>query len=176
MENANIAFYSPTSMRFGEKRRIHLLLSLRGSIDDLLQILPSDDDSEGAMIRVTGQMQAVLKGDGFKIDALTPSTQAITRLETTDWQWQISAIAGGVQSLHLTLNAILSIGGDSAERTMRVFERQIDIQITLIERVTLFVERNWQWLWAAILVPVAPWVWRRRNGPKRQAIGFSGRP
>jgi hypothetical protein len=142
---------------------IHLVLSVVRPIEDLKQMIEAEGERIGARIQVSNRMEARLSGTNFQITAITPETQAVTRNDVTDWKWEIKPISAGRQYLHLTLSALLKLEGISTPRTIRTFDRTIEVEVSWDQRVTTFLKNNWQWLWAAILVPVAGWLWKRKK-------------
>src|SRR5205823_14748857 len=111
--------------------------------------------AESAQVHVSKRMEAHLTGSGFAIEALTPDLQAITSQQITRWKWEVSPTKLGPQTLHLALSAHIELAGLDAPLVARTFEREIQVDITIPQRVSAFIQTNWQWLWAAIVVPIA---------------------
>jgi hypothetical protein len=111
-------------------------------------------------------MRATLAGQKFDITAISPSQQAISSKEPTEWQWEVTADDTGTYPLYLTLTAVIDINGVQSPRQIESFERTIDVRVvpvTLTRKVLDFAGRNWQWLWTAILIPVVGLLFRRRK-------------
>lgn len=161
---ANIAFNTPSTIPLGESEIIHLVLSTRETMETLQTMIESGGEKTGAQIKVGNAMEARLTGKGFKIQAITPETQAVSGVEKTEWKWEVEPAEGGKQRLHLTMAAILHIDGQKVPRVLRTFERSIEVQVTWSRQISDFVGNNWQWLWATILVPVAGWYVQRKYG------------
>jgi hypothetical protein len=164
MEQANIAFNAPPSMRLNETAVIHLVLGFEKEIDELKQMIQGEGEREGARIRVTYRMKASLTGSNFSINKITPEMQLLSRSEVTEWRWEVKPTSEGRQNLHLTLTAFIEAEGKSTPRAIRTFDRVISVEVTLRDRIGAFIEDNWQWLWAAILVPIAGWLWKKMKG------------
>jgi hypothetical protein len=111
-------------------------------------------------------MEARLSGPNFAITAITPEIQAVSRSEITEWKWEVKPSSDGRHYLHLTLSALLRVDGTPTPRAIRTFDKVIEVEVEWHQRVGSFFEKNWQWLWAAILVPVVGWLWKRKKGPK----------
>ncbi|VEN73495.1 conserved hypothetical protein [Candidatus Desulfarcum epimagneticum] len=163
MQIAQIAFNTPERMNIESVELIHLALDMKKSIKTLKDMVEGAGKRVGASIRVSSRMQARLSGRNFKITAITPETQAISGRESTDWKWEIQPEKEGRHSLHLTLAAMITVEGQSASRTIRTFDRVIEIQVTAGQKIQAFLKQNWQWLWAAVLVPLVTFLWRRRK-------------
>jgi hypothetical protein len=65
------------------------------------------------------------------------------------------------------LSAIIKFQGEEKIRTIRTFEREMLVKVSFRKRVVTFVGKNWQWLWTALVVPVAGWLWKRKSVKKR---------
>ena len=119
-------------------------------------------------------MEAQLTGTGFDIKAVTPALQGVTSEQTTRWQWEVTPTERGRQTLYLSLSAHIDVAGNDAPLVLRTFDREIQVNITAGQRVSGFVQGNWQWLWAAIVVPIAGAVWgllkRRKKPPTKPEI------
>jgi hypothetical protein len=163
LELGNIAFNAPRQMNIREEVDIQLLLDLEKPIDELKQWIEARGEKEGARIRVSDRMEARLTGLDFAITAIMPETTAVSRRESTEWRWKVRPLSAGPHSLHLTLSVILDVNGVPTPRVIRTFDRYIQVDVTWGQRLDLFFERNWQWLWATVLVPIVGWLLRNRK-------------
>jgi hypothetical protein len=166
MEFGNVAFNAPRSMNFQDTAVIQLVLGLATPTDELKQMIEAAGEKEGARIRVSDRMEARLTGPNFAITAITPEIQAVSRTDITEWKWEVKPIIDGHQRLHLTLSALLSVDGASTPRAIRTFDEIIEVEVAWHQRVGSFFAQNWQWLWAAVLIPVAGWLWKRKKASK----------
>jgi hypothetical protein len=171
LEFGNIAFNAPRAINFDDTAIIQLLLGLGTPTDELKQMIEAAGKKEGASIRVSDRMEARLSGPNFAITAVTPEVQAVTRTAVTEWKWEVKPISEGRQHLHLTLSVLINIDGASTLRAIRTYDKEIEVEITWDQQVGSFLKNNWQWLWAAILVPVIGWLWRRKKESKPSANG-----
>ncbi|MFX0210181.1 MAG: hypothetical protein ACFFDT_29635, partial [Candidatus Hodarchaeota archaeon] len=175
----NIAFETPVSMKLKETSTIELLLSLSEPIDELKLQLKAKIDTYGekieilgSSIRVSNRMEARLTGSAFQITAITPELQAVGAKEVIQWKWEVKAIQAGLQTLHLTLTAILRIDDNDTPRAIRTFDKKIEVKVTVKQWLKKFVSDNWKWLWTVILVPIAyrlSKLWKRRREQKRKS-------
>lgn len=182
LEWSNIAFNTPTSMELNETRKIKLILSMSSPLYDLVQQLEEvveklkgENEIVGESIRVSERMEAKLLGLSFEITEVTPALQAVSRIEPTEWIWEIKAKSSGLQTLYLTLSAILSFNGNDAPLKITTFEREIKIKVSFGKKIGTFISNNWQWFCTAIFIPIIVWVfkkWRKKqkkNGePKKK--------
>ena len=167
MEFGAIAFNAPSKISINDSPQIQLLLSLAETVDKLKQSIVEEGEKVGAIIRVSDRMEARLTGYMFQITAITHEIQAVSKNQETEWKWEIYPKKEGTHSLHLTLTALLEIDGHSTPRAIRTFDKEIEVTVTKTQKFTNFFKNNWQWLWAAILVPVAGWLWKRKKAANK---------
>lgn len=163
MEFGAIAFNAPTNINIDDSRQIQLSLSLAETVEQLKQSITEEGVKVGATIKVSVRMEARLSGYMFQITAITPEIQAVSKRQQTIWKWEIHPKKEGRHKLHLTLTALLEIDGHSTPCAIRTFDKIVEVNITATQKVKLFFRANWQWLWAAILLPVAGWLWKRKK-------------
>ena len=167
MASANIAFNVPQTINLYETALIKLKLSLQKSIDELREALTAEGKREGAIVKVSNRMEARLTGANFQITAITSEEQAVGSIGEVEWKWEIKPTTSGKHNLHLTLTALFSVDGESTRKTIRTFDKTIEIEVTPAQLVLKFLENNWQWLWAAILLPIVGWGWKLRKASKK---------
>jgi hypothetical protein len=169
MPFGSIAFNTPKSMNLYSKALIQLLLDIKTPIEELKRYVKAEGEKAGARIRISNRMEARLSGLNFAITAITQETQAVSGAEVTEWKWEINPKSAGSQFLHLTLSAILNVEGAYTPRTIRTFDKVIEVEVTWKQKVSSFVRKNWQWFWAAILVPIVGWMWKKRRSRTKRS-------
>lgn len=167
LPRANVAFNAPATLQLEEPAVVQLLLSGRRSIRVLKRRLTELGVKAGATIKASDSMEAHLSGSGFKIEAITPAVQLASGSGVTEWKWEVEPTKTGTRRLHLSLSALVDLKGKESAYTVRTFERTLEIDVPLRERLTGFVEANWQWLWTALLIPAGGWFLRQRRRPAR---------
>lgn len=167
LPRAQVAFNAPATLQLEEPAVVQLLLSGRRSIRTLQRQLTELGVRAGATIKASDSMEAHLSGSGFKIEAITPAVQLASGAGVTEWKWEVEPTKAGTRRLHLSLSALVDLKGKESAYTVRTFERTLEIDVPLRERLTGFVGTNWQWLWTALLIPACGWFLRRRRSPVR---------
>jgi hypothetical protein len=157
-------------MKFEEPKTIELLLSPTKSVQELQSSLKSHEQTESARIQISNLMEADLSGLGFKIEAKVPQEQAVSRGKTTLWKWEVTPTKDRDQNLYLTLSAIIIVSNQKVPLVIRTFDKTIEVEVSVGQRISTFVAGNWQWLWASILVPLSPflWKWYQKKRGKKQ--------
>ena len=172
MPAGNIAFNAPESMTLDDTAHIQLLLSLDKSVEQLRNDVAEAGRKEGATVKVSDIMDARLVGPDFDITAVTPEEQPVTSKGTTEWLWDVKPKTDGDRTLHLTLLAVLEVNGQRASRNIRSFSKDITVSVTPVQWMGRLVSSKWDWLWAAIIVPLAGFagnLWRLRIKRGRSA-------
>ena len=168
----NIAYNVPNAMEMDKTENIQLVLSLEQSIEELKSSIQMVGTKEGAVIKVSDRMEASLTGLAFDIVAVTPIEQAIASKGITSWEWQVVPKKEGRQWLYLSLTAHFVVDGKDTMRSVKTFEKIIEVKVTPLQKVSLFINGNWQWLWATFIAPLGFWQWRRNSNKKS---GFKDR-
>jgi hypothetical protein len=170
LERASIAFNVPTPIKHDTTVEVQLLLSVSKSAPQLIQEVEGYGLRESAEVRVSRRVRAELMGSGFDIKPTTPLDQAIPSSEDVEWKWDIKAVTRDPRAvLHLSISSLALVDGATTPAWHRTFDRWIEIEITAQQRLEHFVGQNWQWLWAAILVPIAGWGWRLLRASRARA-------
>jgi hypothetical protein len=169
----NIAYNTPASMRCEERTKIQLLLSPRAAIEELKQKISGLGEKVGEQIRVADVMEADLYGKAFETQALRPERQAIGGTDDTEWQWEIVAREPGNQELHLVISAVLNVNGREGSKVLKVYDRTIDVHVTISHLTRTLIANNWQWL-LGVVGTIGALVLTRAVGwwPSREARRF----
>lgn len=164
-----IVFNVPDTLELDQTVVIHLALSPTVPLQDIERHVTEEGALKNRRIRISKIMTADLKGTGFEIIPITESMQAINMEDITDWRWEVTAMKPGTRHLHLTVNTVVEIDGQERTRTIHSHSELITIHVSMQQRISGFVAGNWKWLWSAILVPLAGWVWENRKRRKINA-------
>jgi len=160
---ANIAFHVPETMTLRKASEVRLVLSAQHSIKQLKKKVTELGNVDGARIKYSNRMEARLTGTGFEIEAVTPEIQAVGGPNITEWRWEVKPTETGDQRLHLTLTAMIVVKGTDTPYPVRTFDQTLEVNVAWTTRISGFFKDNWQWLWAAILVPLVTWWFSRRK-------------
>ncbi len=165
-----IAFNAPVNINIDDSPQIELFLSLTEAVENLKQSITEEGDKVGATIKVSDRMSARLSGNGFKIITITPEIQAVSKYQQTKWKWEIHPKKEGRHKLHLTLAVLLEINGYNTPRAIKTFDKIIEVNVTVPQRIGFFFKNSWQWVWGVILIPVVRWFWKLKKGRTKNGI------
>jgi len=164
---ANIAFNTPNSMSLNEAKKIELLFSTYLSEEELKKAV-AKHNVEGTIqsesdIKFSDEMEATLTGDNFQITNVLPARQLISKKNMTEWTWDVRPLKEGKLRLHLTLSALVKIGGNPQLYPIRTYEREYIVSVGFTDSLTKFAKDHWQWLWTTVFLPVGAWLWKRKR-------------
>jgi len=165
LDLGNIAFNTPKTMKVGDQETVTLLLSPEETAKDLAKALGTDGGAveTAERVRVAPEMEANLRGQGFKIEAVTPARQAVSTLQRTKWSWTIVPTKKGKQKLDLTLSARINVEGKDTPFVVQTFARTIVVKVGPLDTIKKLWKDHGEWLWTGILLPVGAWLWNRRK-------------
>jgi hypothetical protein len=155
MDWGNIAFNTPRTIPLRKPRKIHLVIHPSLSAEDLTERIKKAGPVETDRIKISNIMQAKLIGSSFTITPITPETQPVSKTHATEWKWEVAPQKPGIQSLYLTINAMVTVGQNERPRPIKTFDREIQVQVTGMQQATLFLIKNWVWVVAGLLVTAA---------------------
>ncbi len=141
--------------------------------------LPGQTVSSG--LSVYPRMRVALttnSGAAFTItpDPNTPTTQTVPDNGFAEWRWQVAPLlAGPAKSLVVTAWADLS-DQHLDPILIQEYEAEVNVQVapappppSVGSQVQSFIGKNWQWLWAAIVIPALGWATHRFSRKKKEA-------
>lgn len=128
LDMGRLAFNAPDRMMHEQSTVVQLVLSGTKSSEELTELVREAGFVETAEVRMADVMEAHLRGAAFRITELTPSEQAVSARDPTEWKWELQPQQAGPQRLHLTLTALLQVEGRPVRRAM-TFERVIEVTV-----------------------------------------------
>jgi hypothetical protein len=166
--SGNVAFNTPERMGFRESRTITLIASPEMNQESLgarlRERIGGGDPISVEALQIAPLMEARLEGaSAFEVIPLTPGRQPVGRAAPTEWRWNVRANEAGTQTLHLTIDAIVTVDGERFPRSLNVLDRRIEVEITAVQQFGMFVESNWQWVAGTIVIPLGVWWWTNRK-------------
>jgi len=116
-----------------------------------------------ATAQISRTVTATLTGPaGVTIAALSQATQTVTDLANPTWLWDVTAQAPDPATLVLSIKSHVVIDGSGQDVPIEVYNAQIPVQLSPIDRVTLWINQIdpvWKWLVGAIGVIGGALAW-----------------
>lgn len=189
--SSNIIFNKPEQMNQEETEIIELILNPTLSESDLMTefvansnlvtstanpniLLNPEGQSitiETSRIDITPRMKAVLLSqdpDAFTIGVIHDNPeQVISSINTTRWQWSITAKKEGIHTLVLVIYRLVRYKDNDYWHEVETYKAPIKVQVTTSQWLKAL---DWKWIASALIIPfiVALWQWirNRKNNPK----------
>ena len=156
LKSATLTFEAPTTANVDDI--VHAILRIDPSV---IAASTTARSSTRAVIQVSKILSVTLLAPDFKVLALAPDRQALSETEITEWKWDLSGAPPGKHDIHLSINAIVMVDNDRAERSIKTFESTITVEITPQQWLLAVLKEHMQWIWSTLLLPAGMWLWKR---------------
>ena len=124
-----ILFNVPQEMKVGTKERVEVRIA-KNFTENLSTGLRGHGIPQIEEIKVNTLMGVRLNGDNFDIKALSHEEQIVAGDGFTQWDWNVTPLKSGIQSLLLTVTLRIKIPNYGEERKdYPVFERRIKVKV-----------------------------------------------
>lgn|GEM_PF-4484831 len=169
LHSSAYAFNPPTSI--GAKKSVTVYFQVDPKATEaqaaaVLQKIAPAGKMETGQLQVAPKMRATLSGEDFDVEASSDVEQAVSTIESTTWQWEVTPKHPGTK---LPLNLNVEIVLPEGNRGTATLSKQINVNVTLLWLVTLI---DWKWLLAGLGGVVAKlfhaW-WKKRQAGKGTA-------
>lgn len=176
LRDAEILFNVPEKMDTGDTAIIQLVLKTDPFQQDYSRYIKHKGKITKEEIKISPSMKAILSGENFSIKNISEEIQAVTKNDTTGWQWSIKPLESGPQSLHLTITAYVYIKNEKIPRGIKTFDREIIVKINPIAFTKDFIEKNLWGIITIILLPIVIVIYNKifktrnpqKKGPNKQ--------
>ncbi len=159
----------PLSMTVGEAHTVRLRISRKTGNPSLTVGFKNDT----TVYRIeTGSVMTVLLLDPnpegvnkqFEIVNLTNGQQALEDDgRINEWSWGVTPTRGGECKLKLVINITKQTEFGPLERSITVFEKDIEISANHRYSIRRFFYTNWEWFASSIAIPLSIFIWRKRE-------------
>lgn len=186
----NAAFGVPPQMQVGERTTARLKLSLQESAATLAEEIGRLSPDAAAVlsdpVRVHTVMLARLAGTaGLEVRLLGGEEErTLDSAATEEWLWEITATQPGAETLHLELFAVIEVQGEQRKNLRRSWDAVVTVEVppppppapppSIWAGLLAWAGKNFQWLWAAILVPLGGLAYRTYLARRRKAVSAAG--
>lgn len=122
-----IAHETPKGATFGRPFTVTVALDATGD-DTATDALSGRGNIAEGEARVSDTVQAMVSGEAFDVEAITPDVQRISPLTENVWRWKVTPTAVGNQELVIELFALM---GDEA-LPLRTFRDSVEVEVSRI--------------------------------------------
>ncbi len=168
LAKGQILFNPPQKMKVGIKERVEVRIA-KTITEDLNAGLKGHGVPIIEEIRVGTFMRARLKGDNFNIEALSEKDQLVAGEGFTQWNYNVTPLKSGIQSLSLTVTVRIKLPGNVEEtKEIEVFDREISIHVNISYTLKKFIKNYWWGIITAIIVPIVLLIIKMRWDSKKK--------
>lgn len=130
-----IAHETPKSARFGRPFYVTLALDATGS-GDVTGALPGTGNIVEGEAQISDTVQALVSGEAFDVEAVTPNRQRISPVTENVWRWRVTPTAVGNQELVIELFALM----DNEALPLRTFRDSVQVEVSRIGQVVALAQ------------------------------------
>jgi hypothetical protein len=122
-----IAHETPSSAQFGRAFTVTLALDATGD-DSATDSLPGTGNVVEGEAKISSSVQALVSGESFDVEAVTPETQLISPLTENVWRWRVTPTAVGDQELVIELFALV----EDQALPLRTFRDRVEVKVSRV--------------------------------------------
>lgn len=122
-----IAHETPKGAQFGRPFTVTVSLDATGD-DSATDSLPGTGNIVEGEAKISDTVQALVSGEAFKVEAITPDTQRVSPLTENVWRWKVTPTAVGNQELVIELFALM----DGEALPLRTFRDSVQVEVSRI--------------------------------------------
>lgn len=170
LREGRILFNPSDEMKQGEKERVEVRITKYLTVD-LQEGLKGSGRPITEAIKVGSFMEAILKGDAFKITRLSSDQQVLPPGDFAQWAWDVVPLESGSHSLQLLISVRLK-SPEFGEETYShpVLEREIKVEVSPYYVVATFLASYWHWIVATLLLPGVVWLIKNHRNARRSRV------
>jgi hypothetical protein len=164
LQSANATFNTPKEMKKGQTVVVMVVVSFDELAEEMAKKYLPSGPYEIAKILANSTMAAYLVNDddGLSVRADHPNeVRPLLSKGTTQWEWDVHALKSGKHRLKVSIAAVLADIPGSPARTALTLSKEITVSVSPVQAVGEFVDDNWQWLWATLIMPIGALAWSR---------------
>ncbi|MEP1143195.1 MAG: hypothetical protein ABJH52_05710 [Henriciella sp.] len=122
-----IAHETPRGAQFGRPFSVTLSLDATGD-DSATDSLPGTGNIVEGEAQISNTVQALVSGEAFSVEAITPATQRVSPLTENVWRWKVTPTAIGNQELVIEMFALM----DGEALPLRTFRDSVDVKVSRV--------------------------------------------
>ena len=122
-----IAHETPKAAQFGRAFTVTLAVDATGD-DSAADALSGTGNVVEGEAQISSSVTALVSGQSFDVEAITPETQLISPMTENVWRWKVTPTAVGNQELVIELFALL----DGQALPLRTFRDEVQVDVSRI--------------------------------------------
>lgn len=135
-----VAFETPASASFNQSFIVTLAINGQDGAETATGGLSGSKRTniEEAVVQVTDQVKANLFGEAFKIEAVSPDIQKLSKFTESRWRWEVTPTKTGPQNLTFE---IFAIHEDDASELVRTFDDTVTVEVSRIGQAMFLAQQ-----------------------------------
>ncbi len=123
-------------------------------------------------VKLTRSMIATLYAPDMTVQPSAAQRQSVDRVDGALWEWLVTANKGGQYRLMVEVTGELPVRGGQDVHRFYSWSQTLTVEVTAAD----WLGQHWQWLSGAVLLPLAPvlWKWWRRQRAPAPAVNWEG--
>jgi len=145
-----ILFNPPEEMKVGETELVEVRIT-QNRTEDLTRGLEGPGEPQIKETEVSTYMKVCLTGSGFAIDPQISEAQMIESDKYTHWEFHVTPLKSGIQTLKLTYYVIIRIQGADRQKEYEVGDWEVSVKVTPMG----LLKSYWQFIVGTLIAIVA---------------------
>lgn len=126
---AKLVLDAPKAMTVGEKSQVELRVGVNVPGNELARPNESGNQQVAGQAHVSAEVEAVLDGPAFVVEAKSPKRQSIAEGMVSSWLWDVQAQEPGQRVLTATLYALVANGGAAAPQQVKSYSQPVNVRV-----------------------------------------------
>lgn len=171
---ASTGIVAPTEASIDETFPLTLIIDPTVDETILLRQLESENPDQSIIAgttKISSLAWPVLIAPDFIVDPATAAEQAVTKDSATTWTWQLKPKTGGKFTVIVELYAIVYIGDQQTKKKYKTLKQPITITVPpepFYIKIWNWIDSKWEWLWGAVVFPIAGLIYAKLRRKKRK--------
>jgi hypothetical protein len=150
LPTGKILFNPPEEMKVGDTELVEVRIT-HNITEDLTKGLEGRGKAKIKETEVSSYMKVRLTGNAFKIVPEISEPQIIESDKYTEWQFHVTPLKSGIQTLHLIYYVIISIAGyDDKQKAYKVGDWKVNVKVNPM----YFLKCYWQFIVGTLIAIV----------------------
>ncbi|RCV63631.1 hypothetical protein C5S53_12890 [Methanophagales archaeon] len=150
LPTGKVLFNPPHEMKVGETELVEVRIT-QNLTEDLTKGLEGRGEPQTNETKVSTYMKVRLTGRNFDIDPKSGAPQIIESDKYTHWEFHVTPLKSGIQTLKLTYFVILLVQGTDRQKEYEAGDWEVNVNVNHVWWLT----SNWRFLVSTLIAIVA---------------------